>query len=139
MAKREQPSPSLDRLETQPFWEACRRGELVIQQCAGCLADIWYPQAVCHKCNSWDLRWRKVSGKGKVYSWIIVRHPLHPYFADKLPFNVALVELDDAPGVRFTTNILDCPFEELSIGMPVEVVFRKVNDQLTMPYFRRAG
>lgn len=139
MAKRERPLPSLNRPETRPFWEACQRGELMIQRCADCGTDIWYPQTICHHCNSWNIQWRKVSGRGTVYSWIVVRHPLHPYFADKLPFAVALVELDDAPGVRMTTNILDCPMDKIHIGMPVEVVFHKINDQVTLPYFRPVG
>ncbi|MCH8191772.1 MAG: OB-fold domain-containing protein [Chloroflexi bacterium] len=138
MAKAEQPLPDLDRPETRPFWEACQRGELTIQRCGDCGADIWYPQTVCERCNSWNVHWRTLSGRGVVYSWIVVRHGLHPYFADKLPFAVALVELDDAPTVRMTTNILDCPVEDIHIGMPVEVVFQKVNEKLTMPYFRRA-
>ncbi len=111
----------------------------MIQRCDDCGADIWYPQTVCYACNSWNLRWRKLGGRGKVYSWIVVRHALHPHFADKLPLAVALVELDDAPGVRMTTNILDCPLEEIDIGMPVEVVFQKVNADVTLPYFRRAA
>ncbi|MBM4405959.1 MAG: hypothetical protein FJ039_07245 [Chloroflexi bacterium] len=138
MAKNTQPLPDVTRHETQPFWEGCRRGELMIQRCASCRTWIWYPQDVCHVCNAKDLGWERVSGKGKVFSWVLSRQALHPWFADKLPLIVALVELDDAPGVRFTTNILDCTPEQVKLGMPVSVVFQKINDQITLPYFKRA-
>ena len=79
-----------------------------------------------------------MSGRGSVFSWVEVCHPLHPWFIHQLPLPVALVGLEDAPEVRFTTNILECPLEEVHIGMPVEVVFEQVTDKLTMPYFRPA-
>ena len=138
MADYSRPLPDLNREETKPFWEGCRRHELWIQACNACDAYVWYPQRVCHRCNSWDLAWRKMSGRGSVFSWIELRHPLHPYFADQLPLAVALVELEDAPEVRLTTNILECPPEDVHIGMPVEVVFEQLTDELTMPYFRPA-
>lgn len=138
MVKAERPLPFLDREDTRPYWEACQRNELVIQRCGDCRTWIWYPQEVCHLCNSWNIKWEKVSGRGRVFSWVVLRHPLHPWFADKLPLPVALVELEEAPSVRITTNIVDCPLERIHVGLPVEVVFQKINDQLTMPYFRPA-
>ncbi|MBI3743184.1 MAG: OB-fold domain-containing protein [Chloroflexi bacterium] len=130
------PLPNLDREETKPFWEACKRHELQILVCNACKGYVWYPQRVCHRCNSHDLAWRKMSGKGRIFSYVVLRHPLHPWFADKLPLAVALVELADAPEVRLTSTVLECKPEDVRVGMDVEVVFQKINDDLTMPYFR---
>ena len=131
-----QPLPFTERAQTKPYWEACERHELHIQRCNACGAHIWYPQSVCHRCNSWDLAWVKMSGRGRVFSWIVLQHALHPAFVEKLPLPVALVELEDAPEVRITTNLVDVPLEEIHIGMPVEAVFREMAEGVTMPFFR---
>ena len=136
MAKNERPLPHLDRADTKPYWDACKRHELVLQRCGSCRTWIWYPQEVCHVCNSWDIRWEKVAPRGTVFSWVVLRHALHPWFADQLPLPIALVELDDALNVGLTTNIVECPLERIHVGMPVEAVFKKISDDLTMPYFR---
>lgn len=129
------PLPDIDRELCAPYWSAARRHELVIQRCRDCQRWIWYPQNLCYQCNSTDLGWEQIDGKGTVYSFIIVRHGLHPYFATRLPLAVALVSLDAAPYVRLTANIL-CEPEDVSVGMPVEVMFEDVDDTVTLPQFR---
>jgi uncharacterized protein len=136
MVAASRPLPNLERPETRPYWEATRRHELVIQRCADCQGWIWYPQTVCHHCNSWNLGWEPVSGTGSVYSFVVVRHGLHPWFEARLPFVTALVELDDAPGVRLTAEIVGCPPEDVLVGMNVVVSFEDVDDQVTLPQFR---
>ena len=138
MSQVKQPLPLLDREETKPYWEAAKRHELVVQRCGDCSTWIWYPQQVCHHCNSWNVEWHRVNGKGKVFSWVILRHALHPYFADKLPLPVALIELEEAPEVRITSNIVDCDLDNIHIDMLVEVTFRDIDANLTMPLFRPA-
>ena len=130
------PLPELDERITGPFFEAAKRGELVIQRCGDCRTWIFYPQVFCHVCNSSALGWERVSGRGHVFSFTVVRHPLHAGFRDLLPLGVVLVELDDAPGVRLVSNLVDVPHSELAIGMPVEVTFRDV-EGVTLPMFRR--
>jgi uncharacterized OB-fold protein len=130
------PLPDVDRELGAPFWESARRHELRIQRCQECRRWIWYPQHLCYECNSANLGWEAIGGKGTVYSFIVVRHGLHPYFATRLPIAVALVSLDDAPYVRLTANILECPPEEVRVGMPVEVVWERVDDRVTLPQFR---
>jgi hypothetical protein len=78
--------------------------------------------------------WVKLSGKGKVYSWTTVTHPVHPAF--EVPYAVVIVELDE--GVRLVSNIVDCKPEDLYIGMPVEVIFEDVTEEVTLPKFRLA-
>ena len=136
--ERPRPLPNLDRAETRSYWEAARRHQLVLPRCRDCQGWIWYPQRVCHFCHSWNLDWQPVSGTGTIYSFVVVRHGLHPWFATRLPFVSALVELDEAPNVRLTAEIVDCAPEDVLVGMNVEVAFEDVNDEVTLPQFRPA-
>jgi uncharacterized OB-fold protein len=75
-----------------------------------------------------------MSGRGKVYTWIVVHRPQHPAFFEDVPYNVAIVELEEGP--RMHSRIVGCPNQSIAIDMPVEVVFERKNDDVTMPYFR---
>ena len=77
-----------------------------------------------------------LSGRGTIYSFIIVHRPQHPAFFADAPYNVAIVEL--AEGLRMHTNVVGCANEDLRIGLPVLVAFEKVNDEITLPKFRPA-
>ncbi len=75
-------------------------------------------------------------GTGTLYTYTVARRPTHPGFADRVPYVIAVVELDEGP--RMTTNLIDCSPEELSIGMRVEVAFGDLQDGLRLPLFRPA-
>jgi uncharacterized OB-fold protein len=92
---------------------------------------------VCAGCRAPESRFERVSGRGRVFSYTIVHHPVHPALADRVPYNVALVELPDAGNVRLVSNLVDVPPAEVRIGLEVEVVFEDVDDELTLPRFRR--
>ena len=78
--------------------------------------------------------WVKLSGRGTVFSWIVVHQSQHPAFNADTPYNVSIIELEEGP--RLHSHIVDCPNEQIRIGMPVEVVFHRVNDEVTLPKFR---
>jgi uncharacterized OB-fold protein len=80
----------------------------------------------------------KVSGRGTVYSYTIAHHPFHPAFRDKVPYPVVVVEMDDAPGARMASNLVDCPIDGVKIGMPVEVVWEDIDEETTLYKFRPA-
>ena len=117
------------------WWEALRRHELVIQRCAAC--GIWRhpPSPVCAGCHALASSWERVSGRGHVFSYTWVHHPAHPALAERVPYDVALVELADAGNVRLVTNVIDVAPGELQVGLAVEVVFEDLDD-LTLPRFR---
>ncbi|MEE9284802.1 MAG: Zn-ribbon domain-containing OB-fold protein [Dehalococcoidia bacterium] len=119
------------------FWEGCKRGELLIQQCSQCGKLRYYPRPACNRCSSEEYSWHKASGKATLYSWIVVHHPTLPVFKDRVPYAVILVELDE--GVRMISNIVDCENEDLRIGMPLEVTFDRINEDVTLPKFRPVG
>lgn len=104
-----------------PFWDAARRGELAMQSCEAC-GGLQHPAGpVCRECWSDRLVWRSVSGRGAIYSYTIVHRTTTGGFSGETPYAVAIVELDEGP--RLTTNIVDCPLDQVRIDMPVSAVF----------------
>lgn len=127
------PVPDLD---SEEYWKGCKRHDLLIQQCKDCGTFRFPPSPLCHNCNSRNTEWTWVSGKGKIYSWVVVHHPIYPVFASEVPYAVVLVALDENPRVRIPGNILDCPLEDIRGGMAVEVTFDDVTDEVTLPKWR---
>lgn len=126
------PQPSRDNAV---FYAAAARGELRFQRCTPCLRFRHYPRPVCPYCLSRDFTWELSAGRGTVYTWTIVRGPTLPAFADRLPYNVVDVLLDE--GVHFVSELLDCPPDEIRAGMPVQATFVLVTDEITLVKFRR--
>lgn len=119
---------------SRPFWEAARRHELLIQRCYACEHYIFYPRYNCPHCGSRELHWAKASGRGRVYTYTVARRPTHPAFADRVPYVIAIVELEEGP--RMTTNIVGCDPDSVRIDMPVEVRFWDVSDEMSLVMFR---
>ncbi len=125
------PRPTED---SAPYWEAAQKGELRMQRCGECGHVRFPPALLCACCLSENAEWVRLSGRGTVYSWIVVHQSQHPAFNADTPYNVTIVELDEGP--RLHTNLVDCPSDQIYIGMRVEVVFDKINDEVTLPKFR---
>ena len=126
------PLPTLD---TAPFYEAARRGELVFQRCAACGRLRHHPRPTCPGCLSRDFAWARSSGRGAVYTWTIVRGPTLPAFEARLPYNVVDVLMDE--GVHFVSEVLDCAPDALHAGMRVEATFVPASAEITLVKFRR--
>jgi len=120
---------------TEPFWVAAREHKLVCARCASCGTFRMPPTPFCPNCNSQDTEWPELSGRATVYSFTIVRHPVTPELAANVPYVIGLVDLDDAPGARMFTNIVDCDPDTVYVGQPVQVVWDDVADGVTMPRF----
>jgi uncharacterized OB-fold protein len=118
------PLPDTEWEVTREFWAAAERGELVIPRCDACGTYNWYPESRCKSCDSEKLVWTPVSGRGRLFSWAVVRHAFLKEFAEKVPYVTGLVALDEDPSIRLATNLIDCEAEKLKIDMPVRVVFR---------------
>lgn len=122
--------------ENQPFWDALKRDELVIQECASCGTLHHPPRAMCPECGSLKHGWKRASGRGTVYSYVVSHQAIHPALNGYTPFATVLVELEEGP--RMASNLVDVPYDAIEIGMPVEVVFEPLNEEITLPLFRRA-
>lgn len=114
-----------------PFWEATRRGELVLPWCTTCRRPFWYPREVCPICLGVAIEWRPAGGAGEVYA-VSVQHRAGPGRdpADG-PYAVALVDL--AEGVRVMTNVVGCPPEDVTVGMAVRVTWQPLSDGRKLP------
>ena len=123
--------------ETKPFWDACKRGTLLIQKCGKCQEFQFYPRGICSNCWCEDIQWVTASGKGTVWTFTETRQNRTPGFEEDVPYVLALVELEE--GVKMFTNIIDCSPNEVKIGMAVEVTFVQANQQVTIPYFKPAA
>ncbi len=130
------PRASRDGLDAG-FWDAARRHELVVQRCAECKTFQFGPEWICYRCRCDNLKWHKVSGEGRIYSWQRVWHPVHPALKDACPYVIVLVELPDADNVRMVGNLLGSPREEIQIGAPVEAVFEDHKEGHTLIQWRR--
>lgn len=127
------PLPVIDHLSA-PFWEACRNHELRLQCCDGCGQRRFPAGPICHRCGSKDSTWTLTEGRARVYSWIVVRHPIPAdVYDDEVPYVVALVEFAD--GVRMPTNITGCDPETVVGGMEVVVTFEDIDENITLPKF----
>jgi hypothetical protein len=130
--------PVIDE-DSGPFWEAARRGELVMQRCASCGRLRFPPRPMCPHCQSTDVTWSPMSGRGTIWSFAVPHPPLLPAYAELAPYNVVVVALEEDPTLRLVGNLVtsaDGPINELldiAIGAPVRVVFAKVSDDVSLP------
>jgi len=126
-------------LHTAPFWEACKRRELRLQRCHACGRFRQPPLPGCPHCGSTEVEWRRSNGRGRVFSYTIVHHAAIPSLKRCVPYNVIVVELDDAPGARLISNLLDARPDEIEVGMPVELAWDEVGPGVVLPRFRRVA
>jgi uncharacterized OB-fold protein len=135
------PKPVADG-DTQPFWDAVTDRKLVVQRCSSCDAWVWQPRPLCPRCHATELVWTAATGKARVVSWTALHPPVLTVWADKLPFVILLVELDDAPGVRMIGQFVDGSgellktngeAEGLAVGMPLALRWRVDEAGQTLP------
>jgi uncharacterized OB-fold protein len=117
------PLPDVDWPPTREFWAGAARGELLIPRCDGCGKFSWYPEPRCPACAGERFTWTRMSGRGRLFSWAIVRRAFLPQFETQVPYVAALVALEEALAVRLVTRVVDCPLDALRIDMAVRVVF----------------
>ncbi|MEP7205654.1 MAG: OB-fold domain-containing protein [Casimicrobiaceae bacterium] len=125
--------------DDQPYWDFVSRRDLRIQRCADCERFRHPPMPFCPGCRSSRVEWAKVPGSGTVYSYTIVHHPAHPALEDALPYNVAVVHLDEAGDVRLVSNVIDAAPEEMAIGLRVMLCWDDTAEGVPLPRFRKAA
>ncbi|MCZ6464253.1 MAG: Zn-ribbon domain-containing OB-fold protein [Proteobacteria bacterium] len=121
---------------SKPFWDATRERRLVLQWCRDCDAPVHYPREACPRCLSASLEWRAASGRGEVYAVSIMHRPGNPGMADRVPYTVALVDLDE--GARLMTNVVGCKPSDVRVGMRVAVTWEPLRDGRALPLFEPA-
>jgi uncharacterized OB-fold protein len=121
---------------TEPYWAGCKIGKLVLQRCADCGTFRHPPAPICSACRSMRAEWTERSGRGTVYTYTLIHHPVHPKLMEHVPYNVVLVTLEDAPGVRIVSNLVDVAPQDVRIGLSVEVIFEETASDTRVPRFR---
>jgi len=120
--------------DTQAFWDGAGRGELMLQRCVVCQAFRHPPSPICHNCLSNKHEWLKASGRGTVFTFVVVRQAPARGWGDRVPYVVAVVALEEGP--HYLTNIVGIAPEAVTIGMPVEVMFEELDGTTKLPVFR---
>jgi uncharacterized OB-fold protein len=111
---------------SQPFWDASREQRLVLQRCPHCDRAIWYPRAMCPRCLSEELEWSEASGNGTVYAMSVHHRAPAAELADRVPYVVALVDLDE--GVRLMTNVVGVEPAAVRVGQRVQATWEPLAD-----------
>lgn len=122
--------------EMRPFFDGAKRGELRVQRCSTCGTHRFPARAICSECLSTTAEWVAVSGRGTVFSFNVMHQVYHPGFAAEVPYAVVIVQL--AEGAKMVSNLIGVAPHAIRIGMPVQVVFEPISDEITLPKFAPA-
>jgi uncharacterized OB-fold protein len=122
--------------DNEGFWDGCRRHELRVQRCRRCRTFRHHPRPMCPHCSSTEHEWVAVSGRGVLYTFTIVYDPTLPAFQAQIPYNVAVVQLEEGPFM--VTNIVGCAADQMRIGAAVAVEFEDLSSTISLPKFRPA-
>jgi uncharacterized protein len=134
MAEEAKLIPNVTR-ELKPFFDAAREHKLAVQKCDSCGALRFPAAPLCLACDSDKASWVPVSGRGQVFSFTVMHRAYHPAF--KAPYTLAVIELNE--GVKMTSSLIGIEPSKVKCGMPVEVAFDKLSDEVTLPRFRPAS
>ena len=130
-----------DELFTDPrdneFWEGVRRGELLVFQCGTCGNYYWPATSCLNDCGMESMHWVPASGKGVLHTFTVYYRALNPGWKDDVPYNVAVVELEEGPFMF--SNVVGVENEALEVGMRLEAVFNEVRPGVTLPQFAPAA
>jgi uncharacterized OB-fold protein len=128
---------------TTTFWDATREHRYLVQWCAACSAPIFYPREVCPTClSSASLEWRESTGTGTVYAISVQHRPASSVMADRVPYTVALVEIDAGDGshtIRVMSNVVNCDPDSVNVGDQVTITWEPLSDGRNLPLFAPAG
>lgn len=127
--------PATSDPDTGGFFAAAARGEVALRYCARCGALLHLPRAYCWHCGGWDTEFRAVTPRGRVYSWTVVEHPVHPAYP--VPYTVALVELSADPAARLVTFLPGRP--ALHAGQELVAWFEQLENGATLVQWRPAN
>jgi len=126
------PLPVVD-VWSRPFWEACKQNKLVIHRCNQS-GEYFYPcSPISPVTRTHDWSWVEVSGRGKIFSFVVMHQLYFKSFTDDIPYLIAQIQLEEGP--MLITNLVGMTREEVKMDMPVQVVFTEATDEITMPQF----
>lgn len=123
-----EPITSVDR----GFWEGTRIGELRLH--ASPTGALYFPQVSADADTlATDFHWQKVSGRGRLWSWIVMHQKYLKAYAQAVPYVVGRIELEEGPMI---ISRLVGRTDDLACDMAVEVAFEKLDEERTLPVFQ---
>ncbi|MEW1863293.1 OB-fold domain-containing protein [Streptomyces sp. NPDC088194] len=140
MTEYAKPVPVPDE-DTAPFWEAARRHELAFQRCDHCGTYAHPPVRFCRGCHDVtepSFGFATITPRGRIVNWTVIHDAMVQGFAGDAPWVHALVSFDDQPGLTFAATLIDGVGDGLKLGAAVEVVFKDVSRDVTLPLFKLA-
>lgn len=125
---------------TKPFWDAANEERLVVQYCRSCPRLHFPPRTACDRCGSGEyLEWKEMSGRGKIYNYGVVYDcPVASLKAD-LPFNLAVITLDEDPGILMYSHLPGTPPDQVPVGASVQVIFEPTANGQKVPEWQVVG
>jgi uncharacterized protein len=135
----DRPLPNPMTPEAKPYWDGLREQKLMLPRCNACQHVFWYPRIACPKCSARDIGWIQSKGRGTLHSFEIGYQSFNKAFKVPTPYVLAMVELAEGP--RMLSNLInvDPDPKKITCDIPVEVVFTKLTDDVTLPLFQPAG
>ena len=134
----DRPVPQPITPESKPYWDGLKEGKLMLPRCGACKQAFFYPRVVCPKCHSRDISWVQATGRGTLHAFGIGHQSFNKAFKMPPPYVLAMVQLDEGP--KMMTNLVNVVADPavITCDMPVQVVFHKVTDDVTVPLFEPA-
>lgn len=120
------------------YWDGARDGRLLLQRCLRCSKYQYPPDVACVHCQSVEIEPSEVSGRGQIWSYVVVGRVFHEGFSAAVPYVVGLIELEEQDGLRLLTNVVDVSPDAVRVGMAVEVTFED-HGEIVLPQFRPAA
>lgn len=121
---------------TAPFWVAAAEHRLVVPRCTRCDAYRFPPSPFCWRCQAQAVEWVERPGRGRVYSYTVIWHPILPDLADSVPYAPAVVDLDDTDGVRIVGALTGARASDVAVGLDVTLEWRDVREGVSVPTWR---
>ena len=121
---------------TEPYWAACNEERLVMQRCTACDKFRWHPAPLCIHCAHDGYAWAPLSGRGRIYSWSVITHPVHPAAIARVPYVVVEVELAEQANLRMLSNLIDCDPDTIQFDAAVSLAFISHPQGQKLPVFR---
>ncbi|WP_372719792.1 Zn-ribbon domain-containing OB-fold protein [Immundisolibacter sp.] len=129
------PMPVLNELN-RPHFDAMAEGKVLVQHCPDCATWLAPGAFLCENCGSTGVQWRQASGRGEIYSYVVMHRTFDPAFEAMVPYNVCLIELEEGP--RLLANVVGVANADLTIGSPVQATFESVGEGLPLLKFKPA-
>ena len=135
----DRPIPTPITPEAKPYWDGLKQGKLMLPKCSDCGHTFFYPRVICPKCSSRSIGWIQSSGKGKLFSFGIAHQTFNRAYKVPPPFVLAMIELAEGP--RMVSNLINVTPDPkvVKCDMPVEIVYTKLTDDVTIPLFQPAN